>query len=252
MQTLQQFIQCYSGSPCPVAYKGRVKRFVETQEVAATTQLVDDLDEQYVLEQMLEEVKPLYQAGTEHMHYLLKTPFRYPPLKYGSRFGTRLLPSFFYASEDEQTVLGEVAYYRFVFLHHMLTPYDKPVRSQHMMFSIDVNTLKSADLTLSDFASFDMQLSNPNDYQFSQAVGRLFQDEQQVDLIRYRSARAQNGINIAIVKPQTILSKEPESCQTWLCLTLPDKVSFTQLGDGQPLTYQRSEFLIDGQLPIPA
>ena len=70
-----------------------VFRIVETQEIAATTGLVDDLEEQHLLEQLLDKVKPSYREGTEKLHYLISTPFRYPPLKYGSRFGDITMPS---------------------------------------------------------------------------------------------------------------------------------------------------------------
>ncbi len=252
MTSMDEFKLLYSQSPCPVGYQGRVKRLVETQEVAATMHLVDDLDEQYLLEQMLDEVKPRYREGTEHMHYLLKTPFRYPPLKYGSRFGSRLLPSFFYASEDEHGTLGEVAYYRFVFLQHMQVAYDKPIRSQHMMFSLAVNTNNTADLGLANFSSIKSQLLSVDHYQFSQSVGHYLQSEAKVHVIRYPSARIKTGVNVAIAAPQAIMSKEPESCQNWLCLTLADKVSFTPTTRALPITYYRDDFLVGGDLPMPA
>lgn len=252
MFSLADFTELYKHSHCPVNYAGRVKRFVETQEVAATMKLVDDLDEQYLLEQMLDEVKPRYRADTEHMHYLLKTPFRYPPLKYGSRFGTRLLPSFFYASENEHTVLAEVAYYRFVFFHHLQVPYQHPVQSQHMMFSLQINTSQCADLSSGHFDPVKVALISVDSYQFCQTVGQYLQLEQQVAVIRYCSARSDEGINIAIAMPQAITSKEPESCQNWLCLSHPDKVSFTQAGQGQPYNFYLSDFLHHGNLPLPA
>ena len=252
MSSFEQFKALYAQSPCPVAYHGWVKRLVETQEVAATTYLVDDLDEQYLLEQMLDAVKPRYRQGTEHMHYLLKTPFRYPPLKHGSRFGTRLLPGFFYASEDEYATLAEVAYYRFVFLAHMQVAYDKPIRSQHMMFSIEVKTSACTDLCLVDFASMQSQLRSPNDYQLSQAVGHFIHAQADADLIRYYSARTRDGVNVAIINPQSIASNIPQNCQNCVCLTLSDKVSFSRHDNGLPATFYRQDFLLDGELPLPA
>jgi hypothetical protein len=252
MTSLTDFIPLYADSPCPVVYKGQAKRFVETQEVAATMKLVDDLDEQYLLEQMLDDVKPHYRPNTEHMHYLLKTPFRYPPLKYGSRFGTRLIPSFFYASENEHTVLAEVAYYRFIFLQHMQERYEKPIHSQHMMFSLRVNTRQCADLTLDKFNSLKSALVNVDNYQFCQNVGQYLQQEQGISVIRFHSARAKDGVNIAIAAPKAITSKKPESCQNWLCLTHLDKVSFTQASQGQPTTFHISDFMHNGILPEPA
>jgi hypothetical protein len=77
------------------AFTADVSRIVETQEYAATTSLVDNLQEQSLLEQMLDKAKPDYREGTENRHYLISSPFRYPPLKHGSRFGDVTMPSFF-------------------------------------------------------------------------------------------------------------------------------------------------------------
>lgn len=56
---------------------------VESQEQVATLQLVDTLEEQALLEELLESSKPPVPADAEPLHYLLKTPFRYPPLRWG-------------------------------------------------------------------------------------------------------------------------------------------------------------------------
>lgn len=51
------------------------------------------------------------------IHYLIFTPFRYPPLKYGSRFGRAFEPSLWYGSLQLKTAFAEVAYYRLRFFH---------------------------------------------------------------------------------------------------------------------------------------
>lgn len=63
--------------------QGRLVRLVESQEQVATLQLVDTLEEQALLEELLESGKPPVPADAEPLHYLLKTPFRYPPLRWG-------------------------------------------------------------------------------------------------------------------------------------------------------------------------
>lgn len=63
--------------------QGRLVRLVESQEQVATLQLVDTLEEQALLEELLESSKPPVPADAEPLHYLLKTPFRYPPLRWG-------------------------------------------------------------------------------------------------------------------------------------------------------------------------
>ncbi len=252
MDDFSQFKQLYAASDSPSHYAKYVYRLVETQEIAATTNLVDDLDEQFLLEQMLDEVKPSYRPGTEHMHYLLKTPFRYPPLKHGSRFGSRTMPSFFYGGEDEQSTLAEVAYYRFVFMSHMQLSYDKPVRSGHLMFSVRVSSDKCIDLTTSHFNLTKEQLISPKNYGFCQQLGQWLVEQQGIELLRYCSARLTEGINVALSSPSALRSKEPEKSQTWLCHSQNHKVSFTRLGGEQPISFYRIDFLVDGELPIPS
>src|SRR5688500_8455099 len=83
----------------PVALEGEVLRLVESQEQVATNRLVDTLSEQALLEEPLEATKPpVPLAAAPTLDYLLSTPFRYPPLRHGSRFGRRTEPSLFYAS----------------------------------------------------------------------------------------------------------------------------------------------------------
>lgn len=52
-------------------------RCVEAQHVVSTLQLVDTLEEQHLLEDILEDTKPLVPPECEGLHYLYMTPFRY-------------------------------------------------------------------------------------------------------------------------------------------------------------------------------
>ncbi len=232
-------------------YSGKAYRFVETQEYAATAGLVNNQAEQDVLETLLDEVKPRYRKGTESMHYLLKTPFRYPPLKYGSRFGSRQMPSFFYASETPHTALVEAAYYRFVFMHHTVPRYPNPVRSQHALFYVRVKSTQCSDLTQLAAAEVQRQLTHPSQYQYSQKIGQWLVSEQRTELIRYYSARHRHGVNLALAQPSVIRSNTPQQSDNWLCLTTPDTVSFST--PHQPsLVFEQSEFKVGGVLPSPA
>ncbi|MDP1329436.1 hypothetical protein Q6280_28035, partial [Klebsiella pneumoniae] len=60
--------------------RGVLYRLVESQEQVATVGYVDSLEEQAVLEELLEGSKPAYPGDlqSQPLHYLLKTPFRYP------------------------------------------------------------------------------------------------------------------------------------------------------------------------------
>ena len=66
-------------------------RVVEAQHQVSTRKLVDTLEEQSLLEDLIDAAKPP-DPTQGRLHYLLSTPFRYPPLRHGSRFGTRHEP----------------------------------------------------------------------------------------------------------------------------------------------------------------
>ncbi len=69
-------------------------RVAELQEKTSTRKLVDSIEEQKVLEELIDESKPPLLKSQIGFHPLLYTPFRYLPLKNGSRFGKKTEPSF--------------------------------------------------------------------------------------------------------------------------------------------------------------
>lgn len=231
-------------------YRSDLTRIVETQEYAATTGLVDDLDEQSLLEELLDEVKPDYKKATQELHYLISTPFRYPPLKYGSRFGDITMPSYFYASEDIETALSECAYYRFVFLEHMTVSYDKPIRSEHMSFSVKVDACASADLTKVQGKDIINALVSPVNYSFTQQLGKHLTQQCGATALRFYSARAKDkqGINVALTKPEEIVSKRPENNINWICHTTAKRISFNA-HESMPISFDLDCYLLEGVLP---
>src|SRR3954464_4226566 len=88
-------------------------RAVEAQHQVSTRKLVDSSEEQILLEELIDSAKPP-DVTRGRSHYLLSTPFRYPPLLHGSRFGARHERGIWYGSETRRTAFAEVAYYRFV------------------------------------------------------------------------------------------------------------------------------------------
>ena len=234
------------------SYTSRVWRMVETQETAATLNIVDTMEEQALLEELLEGVKPPYREGTQGMHYLFKTAFRYPPLKYGSRFGTRLMPSFFYASEKPVTALAETAYYRFVFLSDMRQRYEKEIDSSHSMFCASVNASRCLDLTSLDYQLVRKQLIDPVNYQFCQAVGDWAINDQAAQLIRAESARLVSTCNVAIADPKVIRSQMPTQIQSWLCRSSMDVISFSSRHASKIHNFHFHDFCVNGTLPRPA
>ena len=155
------------------AVDGELFRMVESQEQVATMSYVDSLQEQAVLEELLESAKPVYpESIAVELHYLLKTPFRYPPLPWGSRFGRTYEPSIFYAGQTLEATLSESAYYRFVFLHSMEgEPPKTNLRTAHTLFSARYRSKHGIKLQETPFSGFKMHLTSIHTCVHSQTFG---------------------------------------------------------------------------------
>ena len=91
---------------------------VEAQHLASTMKLVDDATQQDVLEMLLEGSKPPLPSSASRLHYLLATPFRYHPLRSGSRFRGPTDPGVFYGGECARTTCAELGYWRWKVTGH--------------------------------------------------------------------------------------------------------------------------------------
>jgi hypothetical protein len=229
----------------------RAWRVVESQEVIATLTLVDTLEEQDLLEQLLETTKP--SRPQPERHYLLTTPFRYPPLKHGSRFGKRHEPSLFYAATSVSTALAETAYYRLVFLQGMTQPFANALNTEHTVFYVNVQCQRGIVLQAAPFDAYRSVLMAPADYAATQTLGVAMRVAG-VEGFQYRSARdAADGINVALFVPEVIRSNAPQSATRWLCQTDISGVVFRSADEREPLKhFARPQFLFDGNLPSPA
>jgi len=236
----------------PVVLGGELIRAVESQEQIATRTLVDDLAEQALLEDLLELSKPPVPDGSAHLDYLLSSPFRYPPLKYGSRFGTRNEPSLFYGALAVAPALAETAYYRLVFWSGMLMPPPMGrLTTEHTLFAARYATTHGLRLNESPFTAYTSTLTDPISYKDTQLLGRHMR-EAGIEAFEYRSARdPAGGINIALFTMRAFAEPAPLWKQSWLCDTREEEVSFYNKIQGT-WTYQRKQFLVDGQLPLPS
>lgn len=240
------------GAVRPLRLGGTLLRLVESQEQVATNQLVRSLDRQAVLEDMLEATKPPRRRGTESLHYLLATPFRYPPLKHGSRFGTRSEPSLFYGSQETRTVLAEAAYYRFVFWSGMAQAPAGKLDTQHTLFGAAWRTEHGLQLQAPPFDRYRAQLASPDDYRASQALGSAMRAAG-IAAFEFVSARdPQGGLNIALFTPAAFARKVPVSQDAWLCELGGERVRFRPARGGELYDFPRTLFEIDGRLPWPA
>lgn len=237
---------------CPV--QGRMLRLVESQEQVATQQLVDDLQEQALLEALLEGSKPRLPPDAQALHYLLKTPFRYPPLRWGSRFGARHEPSLFYGAQQLETAMAEAAYYRLLFWQGMASaPPSGRIRSAHASFSVAYRSERGLRLQQPAFAGVRGLLRDPRDYRATQALGRAMRAAG-VQAFEFESARCpRQGINVALFVPAAFAERTPGELTHWLCETSATQVAFKQAqGPGQPYLFARELFLHGGVLPQPA
>ncbi|WP_231505781.1 RES family NAD+ phosphorylase [Guyparkeria halophila] len=231
---------------------GVLTRIVESQEQVATTGLVDTLEEQSVLEEMLEATKPPPRPGSEDLHYLLLTPFRYPPLRHGSRFGGRFEPSLLYGSLTTDTALAEAAYYRLVFWSGMQTPPSSPLRSRHTLFRARYGTDGGLRLHRPPCDRKRPVLTDPADYAATQQLGRTMR-EAGIRGFESPSARDPNGgINVGLFEPSALTSRSPTEWEGWLCEVTGERVTFLQLTGGRIERFPADTFRVNGQLPQPA
>lgn len=236
----------------PVLLDGAVHRLVESQEQVATNALVNTLAEQSLLEHMLEDSKPPLPDAANGLHYLLLTPFRYPPLRHGSRFGSRNEPSLFYAARRVETALAEGAYYRFVFWSGMDEPPDAPLNTRHTVFEVEIRTEQGLRLQDPPFDVHAEPLQSPTSYAATQWLGRELR-EHRFEAVEYRSARdAEGGLNVALFTPEALAAPRPSRQVEWLCETRAGLVRFYSHEMRAVLQFPLQQFQVDGALPVPA
>lgn len=231
--------------------QGTLWRIVESQSQIATLELVDTLEEQAVLEALLERSKPALPADTLPLHYLLATPFRYPPLKWGSRFGARFEPSLFYGSHKISTVLAEAAYYRFLFWQGMESPPPaNRLLTQHEVFSVRYRCQPGLKLQEPPFTKWQDKIAHPAHYEHSKALGEIMR-AQAIEGFEFKSARCpEGGTNVALYYARTLRDKTPANTQRWLCETTDNTVNFR--GEKQLIRYALTQFLVNEHLPRPS
>jgi RES domain len=237
----------------PSVLSGELLRIVESQEQVATNALVDNLHEQEILEQLVEQTKPKLPNFTQALHYLLTTPFRYPPLPHGSRFGSRLESGLLYGSLSLTTLLHEAAYYRFVFWEGMSTPPPAgKLLTQHMIFAASYHSAQGLQLQHSPFDEYKKQLTDPADYHATQQLGSALR-QSGIEAIEYCAARdPQHGINVALFTPRALPQQKPYNKYDCLCETRADTVSFYANGPTFYLQFSLTTFQVNNKLPLPS
>ncbi|MBS3927832.1 MAG: RES family NAD+ phosphorylase [Sphingomonadales bacterium] len=196
-------------------YAGEVWRVVEAQHRISTNRLAASGEEQALLEDLVEEIKPRLPEAARHLDYLLAAPFRYGHNQ-ASRFRrAEERPGIFYSSESETTAIAEAAYWKLRFFSRSPGFEPPSTTSEHTSFRASVATERAIDLTL---APFDQRAANwidPSDYTACQELAATAR-EAKTELIRTHSARDPlRGCNIVVLEPTAFTRRSPKLGKTW-------------------------------------
>jgi hypothetical protein len=201
-------------------------RAVEAQHQVSTMVLVDTLDEQALLESLLEESKPPLTQPLRSLHWLLFTPFRYPPLPSGSRFRGPAEPGVFYGAEERRTACAELGYWRWRFL--MDSPaLDAIGPIAQTLFSTPVAG-SAIDLRQPPLNARRDEWTHPGDYSACQSLARQARDEA-LQVIRYESVRdPQSGGCAAVLTHTAFAASRPAETESWMLAVARQHVIWRQ------------------------
>jgi hypothetical protein len=209
----------------PITLSCEPWRVVEAQHFLTTRNLVDNNQEFDLLESMLEHSKP---NQLNHVDYLIGTPFRYPPLNYGSRFGSVASPSLWYGSLALDTAFSESAYYRLLFFKQSTAPFGL-IQTQMTAFQANIETTYGIDLSIDYFSPYHALFSHKENYEYSQKIGNYLR-QKKMEAFLYPSVRdPHKRNNIAIFYPTVFKQKNEQYSyhhQHWHCLTENNTVTF--------------------------
>jgi hypothetical protein len=196
-------------------YRGKVWRLVEAQHRISTNRLAAGADDQAVLEQLVEQVKPVLPKAARGLHYLLFTPFRYGHVR-ASRFRRATeRPGIFYASEHLATAVAETAYWRLLFFSR--SPGFEPPTTvvEHSAFAVMIAVDRALDLSAAPFDANAPRWMDPDNYSACQNLAARARGIG-AQAIRYESVRdPEHRANIALFDPAAFTASAPTIEQTW-------------------------------------
>jgi hypothetical protein len=210
-------------------------RAVEAQHRVSTIALVDTLEEQALLEEVLENSKPALPPEAKGLHYLLSTPFRYPPLGGGSRFRSPIDPGVFYGADEIRTACAELGYWRWRFL--MDCPALEAIDAKpQTVFRAQISTT-AVDLRKPPFVVDAIVWTHLTNYTHCQQFASVAR-EAAVSAICYESVRdPEKGRCIAVLHPDAF-TPAPLEVQTWLLSVARRKVFWHRDSPISPETFQ--------------
>jgi hypothetical protein len=185
--------------------------------------IVDSQVEQDLLETLLESSKPVQPDITAGLDYLLATPFRYDPLRGGSRFRSNTDPGVFYGAESVRTASAELGYWRWKFLKDAID-LEKIEPVAHTAFRSDVST-QIVDLRKPPFSADAEAWLHPTNYNHTQAFSQVAR-KANIGGIIYQSVRDPHPAwCIALLTPQAFSKSRPyQTMQTWWLAVHQDEV----------------------------
>lgn len=217
-------------------WQGLIWRMVEAQHTASSMKLVDTDAEQSLLETLLEGSKPAQPtaATAAGLDYLLATPFRYHPLRGGSRFRALTDAGVFYGAQSVRTASAELGYWRWKFLKDAVD-LEKLEPVAHTAFAAEVSTT-AVDLRQAPFSADALAWQHPTDYSATQAFARVAR-EAGVGAIQYLSARDPDPAwCVALLTPTAFAKlKLQPALQTWWLAVRSDAVVWRR--DHESMTF---------------
>ncbi len=198
-------------------FEGSCWRLVEAQHRVSTLKLTDTLAEQALLEDLIEESKPIVPAECRHLDFLLATPFRYGALyPHGSRFRRAgRTAGVYYAAERVTTAIAEMAFYRLLFFSESPETAWPSNAAEYTAFSAAVATPSLLDLTQEPLSKDAAIWTDLIAYEGCQAFAEAARKADS-DVIRYRSVRdPAEGSNLAILLCRAFAKPAPVERQTW-------------------------------------
>ncbi len=219
-------------------------RAVEAQHKNATMALVHgNVDDQALLENILEESKPVLPNNAKGLHWLLAAPFRYwPPQPAGSRFRRRTDPGVFYGAEERQTASAECGYWRLQLWRDSEGLSKRPTSVPVTLFEFRASTRRAIDLTQAPLVSDRALWTSPTDYSTTQAVAESARAAA-VEIIRYASVRHPGGYCLALLSPEPFRNVpdayDETQQQTWnLYIEPPNLTVWQREFDGETCSFR--------------
>jgi hypothetical protein len=230
---------------------GSCWRVVETQETAATMAITRSAAEQSRLEELLDFSKPKIPADCAGLNYLLMTPFRYPPLQYGSRFGSTWERGIFYGACELQTAFAEAAVYFWLFQQGPKSLGAlAQIRDQRTAFSVRLSSSSAIDLHAGSFADAFDHIKSPSSWDYTQRLGAELRAAN-ADFVIYPSSRLAGGRNVAVFSPRAFAEREPAIQQLWHVRFTTDTCVFARAGISEAFEFHKIDFSVDGKIPHP-